>query len=186
MARRFFENAVDHNGEPNSVAIDGSAANLAALHDLNADREIPIVIRQAKTLNNIVEQAHRAIKRVVRPMLSFKAFRCARILLGGIELMHMIAKGQMKYPRQGQSVRCRAILFLGRLSGFRLAHFARLHTLVATEPKNQSYPGVSCRSWSYGAGFCHNLRSSVRISWRERSRAVRPGVVSYAFWSLRR
>jgi hypothetical protein len=29
-------------------------------------------------------------------MLGFKDFRCARILLSGIELMHMIAKGQMK------------------------------------------------------------------------------------------
>jgi len=28
-------------------------------------------------------------------MLGFKTFRCARILLGGIETMHMIAKGQM-------------------------------------------------------------------------------------------
>ncbi|GLC94393.1 hypothetical protein Tamer19_38010 [Cupriavidus sp. TA19] len=26
------------------------------------------------------------------------AFRCAPILLSGIELMHMIAKGQMQYP----------------------------------------------------------------------------------------
>lgn len=39
---------------------------------------------------------HRAIKRRTRPMLGFKTFRCARILLGGIELMHMVAKGQMK------------------------------------------------------------------------------------------
>ncbi len=29
-------------------------------------------------------------------MMGFKSFRCARILLGGIELMHMIAKGQMQ------------------------------------------------------------------------------------------
>ena len=28
-------------------------------------------------------------------MLGFKNLRCARILLSGIELMHMIAKGQM-------------------------------------------------------------------------------------------
>jgi putative transposase len=28
-------------------------------------------------------------------MLGFKNFRCARVLLGGIELMHMIRKGQM-------------------------------------------------------------------------------------------
>jgi putative transposase len=48
-------------------------------------------------LNNIIEQDHRAIKRRTRPMLlGFKNFRCARILLGGIEVAHMIAKGQMK------------------------------------------------------------------------------------------
>jgi putative transposase len=29
-------------------------------------------------------------------MLGFKNFRCARMPLGGIEVMHMIAKGQMK------------------------------------------------------------------------------------------
>ena len=62
---------------------------------MNAERETPIEIRQAKYLNNIVEQDHRAIKRRTRPMLGFKTFRCARILLGGIETMHMIAKGQM-------------------------------------------------------------------------------------------
>jgi transposase-like protein len=44
----------------------------------------------------IVEQDHRAIKRMVRPMLGFKAFRCARILIAGIELMHMIKKGQLE------------------------------------------------------------------------------------------
>jgi len=29
-------------------------------------------------------------------MLGFKNFRCARILLSGIELIHLIAKGQME------------------------------------------------------------------------------------------
>ena len=32
-------------------------------------------------------------------MMGFKTFRCARILLAGIELMHMIAKEQMKCAR---------------------------------------------------------------------------------------
>ncbi|MGY2486206.1 IS6 family transposase [Cupriavidus sp. CP313] len=95
-AQRFLKKAVEQNGEPDSVTIDGSPANLAALHDINADRETPIVIRQVKYLNNIVEQDHRAIKRLTRPMLGFKNFRCASVLLGGIELMHMIAKGQMQ------------------------------------------------------------------------------------------
>ena len=47
-----------------------------------------------KYLNNIVEQDHRAIKRVSRPMLNFKSFRSASCVLAGIELMHMIRKGQ--------------------------------------------------------------------------------------------
>ena len=66
---------------------------------INDDRETPIKIRQSKYLNNLVEQDHRTIKRRTRPMLGFKTFRCARILLAGIELMHMIAKGQMTCAR---------------------------------------------------------------------------------------
>jgi putative transposase len=45
--------------------------------------------------NNIVEQDHRAIKRLVRPMLGFKTFWSAAITLAGIEIMHMIRKGQL-------------------------------------------------------------------------------------------
>ena len=95
-ARRYFEKAIAQNGEPETVTIDKSGSNLAALQALNADRETPIRIRQTKYLNNVVEQDHRAIKRRTRPMLGFKNFRCARIILGGIEIMHMIVKGQMK------------------------------------------------------------------------------------------
>ena len=53
------------------------------------------MVRQVKYLNNIVEKNHRAIKRVTRPMLNFKSFRAARNVLAGIELMHMIRKGQL-------------------------------------------------------------------------------------------
>jgi hypothetical protein len=76
--------------------MDKSGANLAALQAINAERETPIKIRQVKYLNNIVEQDHRAIKRRTRPMMGFKDFRCARIILSGIETMHMIRKAQMK------------------------------------------------------------------------------------------
>jgi putative transposase len=95
-ARRYFEKSIAQNGVPETVTIDKSGANLAALEAINDDREMPIRIRQSKYLNNLVEQDHRTIKRRTRPMLGFKSFRCARILLGGIELMHMIAKGQVK------------------------------------------------------------------------------------------
>ncbi|QQC67954.1 IS6 family transposase [Paraburkholderia ginsengisoli] len=94
-ARRYFEKAIDRSGAPEIVTMDKSGANLAALQALNAGRKTPIKIRQVKYLNNIVEQDHRAIKRRTRPMMGFKDFRCARIILSGIETMHMIRKGQM-------------------------------------------------------------------------------------------
>jgi putative transposase len=98
-ARRYFEKSIAQNGVPETVTMDKSGANLAALEAINGYRETPIKIRQSKYLNNLVEQDHRAIKRRTRPMLGFKTFRCARILLAGIEIMHMIAKGQMKCAR---------------------------------------------------------------------------------------
>jgi transposase-like protein len=73
------------------VTIDKSGANLAALHAVNAERDTPIKIRQVKYLNNVVEQDHRAIKRIIRPMLGFKDFRCARVILSGIEVNGMNA-----------------------------------------------------------------------------------------------
>lgn len=82
--------------------MDKSDGNKAAIDEINASREIPIVVRQVKYLNNIVEHDHRAIKRVTRPMLNFKSFRSARNTLAGIELMHMIRKGQMIVAEENQ------------------------------------------------------------------------------------
>ena len=76
--------------------MDKSGANLAALQGINAEREAPIKIRQVKYLNNIVEQDHKTIKRLIKPMKGFKDFRCARLILSGIETMHMIRKGLLK------------------------------------------------------------------------------------------
>ena len=93
-AKRFFDKAMGANGDPDKVAMDKSGANKAAIDAINAGRDLPILVHQVKYLNNIVEQDHRAIKRVTRPMLNFKSFRSAGAVLAGIELMHMIRKGQ--------------------------------------------------------------------------------------------
>ena len=61
----------------------------------NKTHKTAIVIRHCKYLNNIVEQDHRAMKRLTRPMLGFKSFWAARCTLAGIEVMHAIRKGQM-------------------------------------------------------------------------------------------
>ena len=93
-AVRFFEKAMKASGVPEKVAMDKSGANKAAIDAINAGREMPILVSQVKYLNNIVEQDHRAIKRLTRPMLNFKSFRAASSVLAGIELIHMIRKGQ--------------------------------------------------------------------------------------------
>ena len=93
-AKRFFDKAMGANGVPDEVAMDKSGANKAAIDAVNSGRDEPIVVRQVKYLNNIVEQDHRAIKRVTKPMLNFKSLRSAACVLAGIDLIHMLRKDQ--------------------------------------------------------------------------------------------
>ena len=95
-ARRFLKKAITHNGNPSLVNIDQSGANTAGLKQVNREQKTRIKIRQCKYLNNIIEQDHRHIKRLTRPMLGFKNFAAAQRTLAGIEVMAMIKKGQMK------------------------------------------------------------------------------------------
>ena len=94
-ALRFLTQAIRRHGVPNKITIDGSDANEAAIKRYNEAHGTAIIIRQVKYLNNLVEQDHRAVKRVTRPMLGFKAFYAAQATLVGIELMHMLKKRQL-------------------------------------------------------------------------------------------
>ena len=94
-ALRFLKKAIRRNGLPETITIDGSDANEAAIKSYNEEHGTAIKIRQIKYLNNIVEQDHRAVKRIARPTLGFKSFEAAQQTLVGIELMHMLRKGQM-------------------------------------------------------------------------------------------
>jgi transposase-like protein len=69
---------------------------------LNADQpdEKAITNRQNKYLNNLIEQDHRNIKRRIRLMLGLKSFMRAQTLLAGIELLHMIHRGQYQHPQR--------------------------------------------------------------------------------------
>nr|WP_281278377.1 IS6 family transposase [Zongyanglinia marina] len=82
-ARRFFKRAVGSNGIPDRIAIDKSGANLAGLQKLNVILKFTgtgriINIVQSKYLNNIVEQDHRFIKRITRPILGFSGLKTLR------------------------------------------------------------------------------------------------------------
>ena len=105
-AKRFLRKALKRHGRPERVVIDGSQTNKEAillcdvesrLGDCSRRQLKPIRIRQSRYLNNRIEQDHRAIKRRVRPMLGFQSAATARVILGGIEMVHMMRKQQAKY-----------------------------------------------------------------------------------------
>ena len=98
-ACRFLEHAIDLNGVPQKITIDKSGANTAAIESLRANSGVDVELRRIKYLNNIVEQDHRAIKRIVRPMMGFKSFWSAASILAGIETMQVIRKGQLDCPK---------------------------------------------------------------------------------------
>lgn len=102
-ARAFFLKAIGSNGAPHTVTMDKSGANKAGIDTINLRLALlfmmgglflQINVRQVKYLNNIVEQDHRFIKKITKPMKGFKAFHSAEATLSGIELHHMLRKGQ--------------------------------------------------------------------------------------------
>ncbi|WP_074739429.1 IS6 family transposase [Ruegeria halocynthiae] len=98
-ATKFFARMLEINGLPRKIVIDKSGANTAGIKDVNKMLKgfgcpLPIEMVRQKYLNNIVEQDHRFIKRRTRPMLGFKSFESASATLSGIEVVHMIRKGQ--------------------------------------------------------------------------------------------
>jgi putative transposase len=107
-AKRFLRKALRRHGRPERIVIDGSQTNRKAILSCDTEHRLqarsrrqlkPIRIRQSQYLNNRIEQDHRAVKRRIRPMLGFKSMVSARTILSGIEMVHMMRKGQAKYAR---------------------------------------------------------------------------------------
>jgi transposase, IS6 family len=98
-ARRFFHKALKqpHTVNPWTITVDKNAAYPLATRAMKRNGELWrfTKLRQVKFLNNIVEQDHRRIKRLVRPGLGFKSFTSASQTIAGYEAMAMIRKGQV-------------------------------------------------------------------------------------------
>jgi tetratricopeptide (TPR) repeat protein len=81
-AERFFRQVLQasHTRSPRVITVDKNAAYPLAFEALQHDGTLPetCLLRQCKYLNNVVEQDHRAVKRVTRPMLGFKSFEAAQ------------------------------------------------------------------------------------------------------------
>jgi transposase, IS6 family len=98
-ARRFFRKALGqpHTVNPRTITVDKNAAFPIAAKAMKQSEELWrfAKLRQVKVLNNIVEQDHRRIKRLVRPGLGFKSFMTASRTIAGYEIMAMVRGGQV-------------------------------------------------------------------------------------------
>jgi transposase-like protein len=104
-AERFFRKALkaEHNSSPRVINVDKNAAYPPAINSLTADQTLTKTtqLRRVKYLNNVVEQDHRFIKRLVNPGMGFGLFNTARRTLRGYEAMNMIRKGQIQGVEKG-------------------------------------------------------------------------------------
>ena len=115
-AKRFFRKALaqPHTGNPRTITVDKNPAYPRAMAEMKRTGELWRFsrLRQCKYLNNIVEQDHRRIKRLVRPGLGFASLPTARRTLAGYEAMAMIRKGQV-HNINGQDMQAQSAFVAG-------------------------------------------------------------------------
>ncbi|EJR93324.1 IS6 family transposase [Bacillus mycoides] len=103
-AKHFLKKALTscHAANPRTITVDGDKAYPVAIRELQDEKRIPhgMPLRVKKYLNNIIEQDHRFIKKRIRNMLGLKSLQTATKMIAGIEVMHMIKKGQIKLREQ--------------------------------------------------------------------------------------
>ena len=87
------------------INVDKNAAYPKAIAELKAAGILPeqVELRQVKYLNNLIEQDHRFIKRLVKPGLGFFSLETAGRTLQGYEVMNIIRKGQVRGVSKGDS-----------------------------------------------------------------------------------
>ena len=118
-AKRFFRKTLKalHPQTPRVITVDKNPAYPKAIKELKAAKKLPKIVklRQIKYLNNIVEQDHRGIKRLVKPGMGFGSFNTARRTIRGYEITNMMRKGQVLGVPKG-AVKER-VLFINRIFG---------------------------------------------------------------------
>lgn len=91
---------------PRVVNVDKNPAYPVAVEALKAERLLPrrVRLRQCKYLNNIVEQDHRTVKKRLWLAKGYSSFHSAWRTLQGIETMHMINKGRVRWLAKGDAL----------------------------------------------------------------------------------
>jgi transposase, IS6 family len=118
-AERFFSKALaaPHTSTPRVITVDKNAAYPKAFKELKGEGIMPdpCELRQSTYLNNLVEQDHRFIKRLVKLGMGFFSFETAWRTLQGYEAMHMLWKGQIRGIEKGDSMK--QVAFIASLFG---------------------------------------------------------------------
>jgi hypothetical protein len=100
-AKRFLIKAMEASGSamPRVMNADWNPAYVAAVEALKADRSLPrgVQLRQCKYLNNLIEPDHRNVKKRARLAAGYRSFQSAWRTLQGIETIHMIRKGRVRW-----------------------------------------------------------------------------------------
>ncbi len=91
---------------PRVMNVDKNPAYPAAVEALKGDGTIPrrVALRQCKFLNNVIEQDHRTVKKRVWLAKGYGSFQSASRTLQGIETVHMIRKGRVRWLAKGDAV----------------------------------------------------------------------------------
>jgi len=97
--------------------VDKNPTYPKAFKELKAERVLPDAceLRQSKYLNNLIEQDHRFIKRLVKLGMGFFSFGTAWRTLQGYEAMNMLRKGQIRGVKKGDSLK--QVAFIASLFG---------------------------------------------------------------------
>jgi transposase, IS6 family len=107
-AKRFFRKVFSSSANPipRVINVDKNPAYPAAISSLKREAVLPrrVRLRQCKFLNNVVEQDHRVAKKRAWLAKGYGTFHSAWRTLEGIETMHMIRKGRVRWVVQGNVI----------------------------------------------------------------------------------
>ena len=107
-AKRFLRGAIEASGSPmpRVMNVDKNPAYPAAVEALKAEGTIPrrVALRQCKYLNNVIEQDHRTVKKRVWLAKGYGSFQSAWRTIQGIETVHMIRKGRVRWLAKEDAV----------------------------------------------------------------------------------
>ncbi|MGB5770003.1 MAG: IS6 family transposase [Crocosphaera sp.] len=107
-ARRFLKKALEanHNKLPRVINTDKDQAYPLAVNRLKQEKKLKedSELRRVKYLNNLIEQDHRRVKKIIKAGLGYQSFRTAWKTIRGIEMIQMIRKGQVRNVSKGDSM----------------------------------------------------------------------------------